>query len=91
MDLFWGFCKKEFSEENLKFIKACTELQKSTTMQMFDRKAKYIYLEFIKQGASSEINIGSNIKKELHAIFLPLIKEKESLHPELLTGHMIIY
>lgn len=82
MDLFWEFCKKEFSEENLKFITACRELQKSTTIQIFDRKAKYIYLEFIKQGAISEINIGSNIKKELHAIFLPLIKEKETLSPD---------
>ena len=82
VDLLWEFSKKEFSEENLKFISACRELQKSTTMQVFDRKAKHIYLEFVKQGATAEINIGSNIKKELHGIFIPLFKNKKSLLPE---------
>lgn len=82
LDLFWEFCKKEFSDENLKFITACIDLNKSPTMQIFDQKAKYIYLEFIKQGASSEININSTIKKGMHNIFLPIFKQKEDLLPE---------
>jgi hypothetical protein len=79
LDLFWEFCKKEFSDENLKFITACVELDKSPTMSIFDVKAKYIYSEFIKQGAPSEININSAIKKEIHNIFLPILNQKESL------------
>ena len=81
-DLFWSFCEKEFSIENLKFILACKDLQKCSTLQSFDRKSKHIFLEFIRKGATEEINIVSHIKNELNSVFIPLIKQKQMLSPE---------
>jgi hypothetical protein len=84
---FHKYLKNEFSQESLNFILACRELEQKVVLKEFDKLAKQIYKDYIRDGAPSEINIISSIRNNLIELFEPLFKDHQQLEP----AHYQIY
>ncbi|XP_072196524.1 regulator of G-protein signaling 10 isoform X1 [Excalfactoria chinensis] len=54
---FREFLKKEFSEENVLFWLACEEFKKTQGKKQMREKAKEIYMTFLSNKASSQVNV----------------------------------
>ncbi|KAH6599784.1 hypothetical protein BASA50_002809 [Batrachochytrium salamandrivorans] len=68
---FDDFLATEFSQENLHFYKKCQDIGQTASNQEFYEEAKAIYLQFIKVGSPNELNINSNTRSAIIAIFEP--------------------
>lgn len=64
LEAFSDFLKKEYSEENLNFLKALQTLE-TLKGKALDTGLKAVYDQYIKTGAASEINISSGTQKFL--------------------------
>ncbi|KAH0514954.1 Regulator of G-protein signaling 10 [Microtus ochrogaster] len=54
---FREFLKKEFSEENVLFWLACEDFKKMEDKNQMQEKAKEIYMTFLSNKASSQVNV----------------------------------
>ncbi|XP_034366056.1 regulator of G-protein signaling 10 isoform X1 [Arvicanthis niloticus] len=54
---FREFLKKEFSEENVLFWLACEDFKKMEDKKQMQEKAKEIYMTFLSNKASSQVNV----------------------------------
>uniref|UniRef100_A0A8C6HYK0 Regulator of G-protein signalling 10 n=1 Tax=Mus spicilegus TaxID=10103 RepID=A0A8C6HYK0_MUSSI len=54
---FREFLKKEFSEENVLFWLACEDFKKMEDRKQMQEKAKEIYMTFLSNKASSQVNV----------------------------------
>ncbi|NP_001405809.1 regulator of G-protein signaling 10 isoform 5 [Mus musculus] len=54
---FREFLKKEFSEENVLFWLACEDFKKTEDRKQMQEKAKEIYMTFLSNKASSQVNV----------------------------------
>nr|XP_027785743.1 regulator of G-protein signaling 10 isoform X1 [Marmota flaviventris] len=54
---FREFLKKEFSEENVLFWLACEDFKKLQDKKQMQEKAKEIYVTFLSNKASSQVNV----------------------------------
>ncbi|KAI8927434.1 hypothetical protein BC831DRAFT_452347 [Entophlyctis helioformis] len=71
VQFFNDFLAKEFSQENLHFFQKCKELESIQSKDDFLTKAKDIYTTFVKVGSPRELNINSNTRSAIIAIFEP--------------------
>lgn len=63
--IFLRFLTKEYSEENLLFYEACTELSQLTDDQEIFEKAKNIYKTYVSIWATSEVSLNSELRDEV--------------------------
>ncbi|XP_048779106.1 uncharacterized protein LOC125682519 isoform X3 [Ostrea edulis] len=62
LELFRGFLRSEFSEENLEFWIACQEYKQCEDSQMLPTQSQKIYGEFVAVLAPKEINLDSKTR-----------------------------
>ncbi|KAK5671450.1 hypothetical protein QVD99_002158 [Batrachochytrium dendrobatidis] len=68
---FNDFLAKEFSQENLHFYLKCRGMGEAASNKEFSDRAILTYLQFIKVGSPNELNINSNTRLAISAIFEP--------------------
>lgn len=74
IELFRGFLRSEFSEENLEFWIACQEYKQCEDSQMLPSQSQKIYGDFVAVQAPKEVRRRLVILKCLNEIVLQFYK-----------------
>ncbi|XP_015440026.1 PREDICTED: regulator of G-protein signaling 17 isoform X2 [Dufourea novaeangliae] len=62
-ELFREFLRSEFSEENIAFWMACEQLKRENDAEMVEKKAQFIYKEYISTDSSKEVSLDSRVRE----------------------------
>eukprot|EP00842_Homolaphlyctis_polyrhiza_P006084 jgi/Hompol1/6477/HPOL_002675-RA len=68
---FDEFLAKEFSQENLQFYLKCRDLENVQSADEFLLRSMAIFKDYIKVGSPRELNINSNTRSAIIAVFEP--------------------
>ncbi|XP_077440734.1 regulator of G-protein signaling 4-like [Vanacampus margaritifer] len=61
--VFSSFLRSEFSQENMHFWLACEDFKNTPTCKL-DKKAKFIYKQYVAEGSPNEVNLDAATREE---------------------------